>query len=87
MEKDDWRLQGQARYLSGKRLYRIPFRPCSAAEDHDHCAFCMDKFMLHPDCLSEGYCTAPENQPGAHWLCPACYEDFRAQFGWTVEGS
>lgn len=25
--------------------------------DHDHCAFCWDKFAEYDGCLHEGYCT------------------------------
>ncbi len=84
-EHDDWRLHGQEHYLSGQKLYYIPFQPLSGKWDHEHCEFCWDKFMLHPECLQKGYCTKPQNQRDAHWICPACYEDFREKFDWTLD--
>ena len=88
LEPNDWRLffvpkgeQGEA--LKNIPLYRIPYRPLSETWDHEHCIFCWAKFYLHPDCLQEGYCTHPENDRDADWICPECYEDFKEMFGWT----
>jgi hypothetical protein len=33
-----------------------------------------------PDSLSEGYTTDAEK----HWVCDACFEDFRERFQWTT---
>ena len=88
MPKDDWRRMGQEDYLTGVRLYHIPFAPLSEQWDHEHCVFCWDKFFLHPDYpefLREGYCTEKVNSRDAHWICPQCFRDFREEFGWTVE--
>jgi hypothetical protein len=64
--------------------------------DHDHCDFCFAKLMdtsrfdgqwrqEHPDVLNAGYTPAPSDESfGSVWVCPACFEDFRARFGWTV---
>ena len=89
IEQDDWRLASDpvaVRQEAYKNipLYRIPFQPLSEALDHEHCIFCWDKFYLHPECLQEGYCTRPQNSRGADWICPACYEDFKEMFGWTL---
>lgn len=89
MPKDDWRRRDQEDYLMGVKLYLIPFKPLSEQWDHEHCEFCWAKFYLHPDypeCLREGYCTAPANERGARWICPECFRDFREEFGWTAEG-
>lgn len=89
MPENDWRRRGQEDYLTRVTLYFIPFAPYSAAWDHEHCEFCFEKFFLHPDhpeCLRAGYCTAPANGPGAYWICPDCFRDFREEFGWTVDG-
>lgn len=91
VEKDDWRLTagpvcGHEERLKNIPLYYIPFQPLSRQWDHEHCAFCWDKFYLHEECLQEGYCTRPQNEPGAYWICPACYEDFKELFGWTAGG-
>ena len=88
MPTDDWRRMGQEDYLMGVKLYHVPFTPLSEHRDHEHCEFCFGKFCLHPDhpeFLRKGYCTANGNCPGAHWVCPQCFRDFREEFGWTVE--
>ncbi len=89
IEKDDWRLvagpvQGNEEKLKNILLYHIPFRPLSEQWDHEHCVFCWEKFARLDGCLQEGYCTSPQNNRSAFWICPACYEDFKAMFGWTV---
>ena len=90
VEKDDWRLTtgpviGLEDKLRNIQLYHIPFQPLSERWDHEHCVFCWDKFFLHEECLQEGYCTHPQNDRGAHWICSECYNDFKEMFGWTVE--
>ena len=57
MPKDDWRRRRQEDYLTGVRLYHVPFTPLSEQWDHGHCEFCFEKFFLHPDhpeCIREG---------------------------------
>ncbi len=49
--------------------------------DHEHCALCWAKFMEHPECLREGYCTLDEHD----WICDDCFEHFRAQFEWKLQ--
>jgi len=84
---DDWRLQGQDRYLQGVTLVRRPYRRYSKNPnwDHDHCEFCGAKFMLGdlPDVLHEGYATIDDY----HWICETCFEDFRERFAWQVVSS
>ncbi|MBE5811505.1 MAG: hypothetical protein E7318_11320 [Clostridiales bacterium] len=53
----------------------------NARNDHDHCAFCWDKFAEYNGCLQEGYCT----EAGNNWICEACFNDFRERFGWRVK--
>jgi hypothetical protein len=85
-EKDDWRLQGQERYLRGVTLIRRKYRqyPRNPEWDHDHCEFCWATFSLldNPDYLKEGYATKDDYR----WICPACFEDFKDDFDWTVTG-
>ncbi len=55
----------------------------SESWDHDHCEFCWAKFaeeILIPDSLHEGYATADNYR----WICEACFEDFKDQFGWRL---
>lgn len=79
IEKDDWRLQGQD-FLFGKTLYFRNWIAPSSKWDHDHCAFCWDKFSELPETLHEGYAT----DDNYHWICPKCYDDFKDMFEWTT---
>jgi hypothetical protein len=84
MDHDDWRLNGQERYLDGAVLVRRAYRrnPGNPTWDHDHCAFCQAKFMVEdiPDVLHEGYTTADDY----HWICDDCFADFTDRFHWVV---
>jgi hypothetical protein len=84
--RDDWRLQGQENYLKGVTLVHQLYRKYkgNAHWDHDHCAFCLAKFMIEdfPDVLHRGYSTEDDY----HWICESCYQDFVGMFDWkTVE--
>ena len=81
IEKDDWRLRGQERFLSGKTLYLRKWRSPEKDWDHDHCQFCWEKFSDSPDTLHEGYTT----EDNRHWICPTCYNDFKEMFQWNVK--
>ncbi len=83
VDKDDWRLRGQEEYLNNAVLYYIPFKPFSEQWDHEHCDFCWATFSLGTDDLKEGYCTKPQNERRAVWICSECYEDFKEMFNWT----
>ena len=80
---DDWRLQGQERYLRGVTLHRRAYRRPRPGWDHDRCEFCGAKFAGSgdPAGLREGYTTADEY----HWVCPQCFGDFSERFGWPAE--
>ena len=82
----DWRLQGQEEYLTGVSLVHRPYRRYAANPewDHDHCAFCLAKFMIEdrPNVLHEGYASSDDY----HWICESCFLDFQEQFGWTIAG-
>jgi hypothetical protein len=82
---DDWRLQGQERYLSGATLYWRVWHGTRAGWDHDHCEFCFTKFMDRadvPDVLGEGYTTDDEYR----WVCAKCAADFAARFKFKFVG-
>ena len=76
---NDWRLQGQERYLKGVTLH---WRQVSAASrsDHEHCEFCGAKFMAEAGYLTEGFTT----EDNYRWICLPCFEDFRGQFEWKI---
>lgn len=89
MKEDDWRLSATPAALRkeafrGISLYKIPFSPVSEQKDHEHCVFCWDKFYCQEGFLLEGYCTAPQNEEGADWICPECYRDFQEMFCWNL---
>jgi hypothetical protein len=77
---DDWRLQGQERFLKGAVLRAATYSPSRDGWDHDHCEFCGAKFSDRPGDLKSGYVTGDEY----HWICAACYADFRDHFDWTL---
>ncbi len=79
---DDWRLQGQERYLKGEALRWARYRPPREGWDHDHCEFCTRKFSEAPEDCHEGYQTLD----GYHWVCKECHDDFKDSFGWTSVG-
>jgi len=84
VEKDDWRLQGQEKYLKGVTLFRRAYRRCGKNPnwDHDHCEFCLTKFTVedHTAGLHVGYATEDDYR----WICEACFHDFKDMFRWEV---
>ena len=81
-DKNDWRLQGQEKYLKGVTLYLKKYMENSDTWEHDHCEFCWDKFSLKglsggPD---EGYATVGNY----HWICKRCFDDFKDIFQWKI---
>ena len=81
MSDNDWRRNGQEKYLAGAELiFTGEFQSFSEKWDHEHCEFCWEKFGEADNYLHSGYCTAD----GKHWICPDCFEDFREEFRWTV---
>jgi hypothetical protein len=42
---DDWRRAGQEKYLSGARLTWKRYQARSGNSEHEHCAFCWQKFL------------------------------------------
>jgi hypothetical protein len=84
---DDWRLQGQQRYLTNRTLRWATWWEYRPGWDHDHCEFCWAKFgLIDEDGFDhvDGYVTDDDDY---HWICPACFADFRERFGWTVVAS
>ena len=97
---DDWRRQGQERYLHGARLTLKRYQALSAQWEHEHCEFCWHKFLdtqyseIHrraveerPDLNSaEGYTNlgAQDRPAGKWWICRQCFEDFATEFEWSV---
>lgn len=80
--KEDWRLNGQERYLFGENLFCITsavFR--ISGFDHMHCDFCWAKISPFSEDLHEGYATFDIR----HFICEECFNDFREQFQWTLD--
>lgn len=85
IELNDWRLQGQEKYLKGVTLF---FRYYSESKfpdwNHDHCEFCWTTFSLAiDDALKVGYTT----EDTYRWICPKCFEDFKELFVFKVGNS
>lgn len=75
---DDWRRQGQEKFLMGVKLFLQKYHSSRLNWEHDHCEFCGAKFSLFEGDLKDGYST----EGGYHWVCISCYEDFSEEFGW-----
>lgn len=80
-DKNDWRLLNQEDYLMNAKLIKSEYMKPSEKWDHDHCAFCWDKFSESDGDLHEGYCTTDKK----YWICTECFEDFKKKFGFTLE--
>jgi hypothetical protein len=81
--EDDWRLQGQNKYLTGVALHRAKWCQTREGWDHDECAFCWRKIWDRASGEDEtdvGYTTSDDY----HWICDACFADFNDRFRWTV---
>jgi hypothetical protein len=76
----DWRMTGQDSYLRGVKLFWRKYTRYSETWDHDHCEFCLAKFMVedHPGVLHKGYSTEDQR----YWVCKSCFEDFKERFEW-----
>jgi hypothetical protein len=83
--QDDWRLQGQEKYLSGRRFAWAKWVPAGPDWDHDHCEFCSAEFAAEVSDhapYDAGWVTVDDD---ARWVCPKCFVDFEKQFAWVVE--
>lgn len=78
-DSKDWRLSEQNEFLRNSSLYHREYVP-SESSDHEHCEFCGAKISNHEGDISEGYTTTDLY----HWICPTCFQDFKAEFGWKV---
>ncbi|MEZ6009923.1 MAG: hypothetical protein R3F05_19490 [Planctomycetota bacterium] len=76
---DDWRRQGQERYLRGLTFAFMEWVRTQPGWDHDHCEFCNAKFSNAAGTLRAGYAT----EDLYRWICPTCYADFWREFGWA----
>ena len=81
LEKNDWRLLNQQEYLIKAKLKKAEYIKSSEKWDHDHCAFCWDKFSENKEDLTQGYCTADQK----YWICEECFNDFKEMFSFTIE--
>ena len=56
IDNNDWRLQGQEKYLKDEILTYKKYSERQTKTDHDHCEFCSAKFSdLIDDALKNGY--------------------------------
>ena len=77
---NDWRLQGQEKYLKGLPLVKKRYEKYRDGWDHDHCEFCWRKFSERAEDLNVGYAT----DDNYHWICEQCFIDFNNMFQWKV---
>jgi hypothetical protein len=100
---DDWRRIGQEDRLAGLAFAWKNYQAYSGNWDHDHCEFCFKKFLDpgYADWMREALTEPSEQHAGAgyanvgtddtpsgrHWVCRACFNDFRPEFGWEVVDS
>jgi len=83
-KSDDWRRQGQERYLKEVTLSYKKYSALNESWDHDHCEFCGAKFMENnDDFLTEGYTTEDKYR----WVCSQCFEDFKLEYKWKVKSN
>jgi hypothetical protein len=82
---------GQERFLQGAELVHKPYRAWNKDWEQDHCAFCTRKFVeagrSQGDAVTIGYAAVgrgPEGQDDYHWVCEACFADFRHRFQWRA---
>lgn len=80
LEKNDWRLVNQQEYLMNAELIKCSYKPLNANWEHDHCAFCWDKFSENPEDMNSGYCTKDKK----HWICEYCFNDFKEMFNFKL---
>ena len=52
---NDWRRQGQEKYLMGVKLIYHKYHISRLEWDHDHCEFCFAKISESESDLHEGY--------------------------------
>jgi hypothetical protein len=81
--KDDWRINGQEKYLKDGEWSWKKYKRYRKDWDHDHCAFCSEKIAEDEvaEALHEGYSTNDDY----YWVCEGCFEDFRKMFGWRLK--
>ncbi|MBQ2824141.1 MAG: hypothetical protein IJF18_06155 [Oscillospiraceae bacterium] len=77
---DDWRLNGQEKYLENVNLKHIQFNNKINLSDHEHCEFCTDRISNYIGTKTIGYCTEDEY----YWICEECYNDFKDIFHWKI---
>lgn len=80
-DADDWRRQGQERYLAGRTFVLRTYAPYREGWEHDHCEFCGHKFSLADGDLQRGYVTTDNY----HWVCERCFQDFCQEMAFLVE--
>ena len=80
--KDDWRRTWLEDIPPGSVLhFAARYKPPRPSWDHEHCELCGEKIGWGG--LPGGYAAADEYR----WLCPVCWEVFRAECGWALEGA
>lgn len=79
IEDNDWRLQGQEKYLVGMHFTKKKF-PLQTG-DHRHCEFCWQKIGVGKDAITDGF----ESTDRKRWVCEKCFNDFKGMFGFVLD--
>ena len=88
VREDDWRLQGQERYLQGATLRWKSWWTADPAWDHDHCEFCWHDIgspELAERSSKPTYTQGFVSDDDYRWICRDCFHDMRERFEWSVD--
>ncbi len=80
---NDWRLRGQDEYMQNEVFEYVRFT-LERDGGHAHCEFCWHKFMEDSNAISDCSDSGYRSVSGKHWVCGACFADFRDMLHWTV---
>ncbi|MCI0376788.1 MAG: hypothetical protein L0215_04210 [Gemmataceae bacterium] len=83
----DWRLSGGMDFLRGAVFRWEEYVAPSEVWDHDHCAFCGQKFMEVDDPGIHRFGYVCYSQVQEWWVCRDCFEDFREELDLRVEST
>ncbi len=97
---DDWRRMGQESYLLGATLTWKRYQPRRPNWEHEHCDFCLRKFLdpnygpSHVKMLRDnpdisavaGYTNLRDSErpAGEWWICEECFGEFADELQWTT---
>ena len=83
--QDDWRRQGQKKYLKGINLSWKNIRNTDKTGNLIIVNFVvLNSWKVRgPDILTEGYASDDKYR----WICKQCFADFRGEYEWKVDNA